>query len=278
MAQPKRPSASVLHAFGASEEPRLLEGGQGQTYVAGNIVLKPVDDIPEAEWIAAVMHSVVEDGFRVARPIGSTNETWVDDGWVAWQRVDGEHRLRGGPWTEVLDTCKRFHSAIANVPRPTFFDTRDNVFVQANKMAFGEIDVEPMPQVLADVISELQRYVQPLRRNEQIIHGDFAGNVLFADGQAPAIIDFSPNWRPAAYAMAQTLVDAVLWYGGDMALTDSLKDDPDCAQLVVRATLFRLYVTGLFHMPGYVQTELDAQAARPIVEWLVQLPASDLNA
>ena len=46
------PSQDVLDAFGADGDPRLLDGGQGQTFRAGDVVLKPVSDEPSTHWIA----------------------------------------------------------------------------------------------------------------------------------------------------------------------------------------------------------------------------------
>jgi hypothetical protein len=56
-------------------------------------------------------------------------------------------------------------------------------------------------------------------RPAQLVHADLGGNVLFAPGLAPAIIDFSPYWRPPGYAEAVAAVDAFLWFGaGDHVL------------------------------------------------------------
>lgn len=49
--------------------------------------------------------------------------------------------------------------------------------------------------------------VRPVRLPSQLVHGDIAGNVLFAAGQSPAVIDFSPYWRPPGYALAVAAVD-----------------------------------------------------------------------
>jgi uncharacterized protein (TIGR02569 family) len=213
------------------------------------------------------MEYIVEDGFRVARPIKSAKGAWVQDGWAAWQRVDGEHPSPGVSWNDVWDACKRFHSAISSITRPPFLDRRDDIFFRADKMAFGELGPALLRPVVAGITSELEAHVRPIRRTQQVIHGDFAPNVLFAPGQPPAIIDFTPNWRPAAYAVALTVVDAVLWFGCEVSSMKCLADDPDVVQLVVRAALFRLYEAGL--IPDYDdQAELDAQGARPIVDWV----------
>jgi len=41
----------------------------------------------------------------------------VGDGWTAFERVDGEHLLGGGPWAEAIQVCGRFHSALARLPK-----------------------------------------------------------------------------------------------------------------------------------------------------------------
>ncbi|MEY9932945.1 hypothetical protein ABH926_007598 [Catenulispora sp. GP43] len=74
----------------------------------------------------------------------------------------------------------------------------------------------------------------------QVIHGDLSGNVLTASGRLPAVIDFSPYWRPAAYADAIVVVDGLLWFGAgpdQLALASTGADFP---QMLVRALLFRL--------------------------------------
>ncbi len=72
------------------------------------------------------------------------------------------------------------------------------------------------------------------------MHGDLSGNVLFADGQRPAIIDFSPYWRPAAYADAIIAVDGLLWFDAGPDLLSRAYSSPDFPQLLVRALIFRL--------------------------------------
>ena len=60
--------------------------------------------------------------------------------------------------------------------------------------------------------------MRPVRAANQVIHGELSGNVLFAAGQAPAVIDFSPYRRPAAYADAIVAVDGLLWFGAGREL------------------------------------------------------------
>ena len=105
-----------------------------------------------------------------------------------------------------------------------------------------------------------------------MVHADIAGNLLWADGLAPAVIDLSPSWRPPGLAPAQVVVDAVLWYAADADLADLLTG-PDPASLVARALAFRLAIHAQLEAGREdelvwdpAQVERDLRAARPLVE------------
>ena len=40
-----------------------------------------------------------------------------------------------------------------------------------------------------------------VRTASQVVHGDLFGNVLFAGDAPPAVIDITPYWRPAGWAV-----------------------------------------------------------------------------
>jgi prepilin-type processing-associated H-X9-DG protein len=61
---------------------------------------------------------------------------------------------------------------------------------------------------------------RPVHLPEQLLHGDLTGNVLFADGVAPAIIDRSPYWRPVSWAAAVAVVDALCCIGASTHVSD----------------------------------------------------------
>jgi uncharacterized protein (TIGR02569 family) len=132
-----------------------------------------------------------------------------------------------------------FHAALRPAARPAFLALRTHRWALADRVAWGESAFEPLPDVrpLMDRLTAVRR---PVSADCQLVHGDLSGNVLFADGLAPAIIDFSPYWRPAAYADAIIAVDGLLWYGADAALLTLAATTPDFPQLLVRALIFRL--------------------------------------
>lgn len=267
---------AVIVAFGGRGPAVRIDGGQGHSYLAGDVVLKRIDDAETAAWTAGALTRVREDGFRVARPVRADTGAWVRDGWSAFERVQGEHRLRGGPWPEVVDLCDRFHRALRQVERPPFLDRRDGVFAVADRIAWGERAFDA-PEPLTATISRLQRLTRPVTLPDQVVHADLAGNLLFADDMAPAVIDFSPYWRPAGYATAQVVVDAVLWYGAGVDLAAHAAHIPQLEQMVARALLFRLAIHGLQvrePAPGlrwqHEQVRRDLDRADLLVRWLTE--------
>jgi uncharacterized protein (TIGR02569 family) len=266
-----QPEPDVILAFGGQGPASAMGGGQGRTFVAGDVVLKAAGDVAEATWTAEVLSGLEEDGFRVARPVRARGGSWVLGGWSAFQRVDGEHRLWGGPWPEALDACVRFHAALADVARPPWLDRRRDHFAEADRVAWGESAVA-LPSPVVQTTTRLHALTRPVTAPDRVVHGDFAGNLLFADGLPPAVIDFSPYWRPAGYPTALTVVDAVLWYGEPVGLASRVPPVADLDQLLVRALLFRLTIDGLqllSRTPGLrwddSQVAWDLSRAEPLV-------------
>jgi uncharacterized protein (TIGR02569 family) len=232
------PPADVLAAFGVSARPEPLSGGQATAWRAVDVVLKPLDmSVDALRCQAEVLGAVEPDGFRVAAPMRSQDGELVVDGWTAWPMLAGAHAPR---WADIVAVGERFHRALAGVERPAaVLDARTDGWARADRIAWGEQpagDCARVPEV-ADLLLAARTAVSA---PGQLIHGDLSGNVLFADGLPPAVIDLSPYWRPSAYASAVVAVDAVLWHGADLDLLSTVAAD---AQLLVRALLFRLLAT-----------------------------------
>jgi uncharacterized protein (TIGR02569 family) len=105
----------------------------------------------------------------------------------------------------------------------------------ADRVAWGEAEGEPLPARVRPLLARRR----PVDLPSQLIHGDLSGNVLFHDSLPPAVIDISPYWRPAGYAAAIVVVDAVAWgSAGDDLVARLLEEQGD--QLLLRAVLFRV--------------------------------------
>ncbi len=233
------PTAAVLAAFGVAGPAVPLEGGQGTSFRAGDLVLKASDGL-ETAWISELVSRSRPVGFQFAQPVRAGNGSWEADGWSATQWAPGqtwqsETEPRLG---DILEVCDALQACLKDVECPAFIAARSHRWAVADRMAWGEL---PVPTKLADdeLVADLCRALRQVDLPAQLVHGDVAGNVLFNEGELPTVIDLSLYWRPAAYARAVAVVDGLLWYGAtdDEARAEAAIHGP---QVLVRATLFRV--------------------------------------
>lgn len=69
---------------------------------------------------------------------------------------------------------------------------------------------------------------------------------MFAEGLPPAIIDFSPYWRPTAFASAIVVADALVWEGADERILDAVGHIEAFEQFLLRALIYRTVTDHLF--------------------------------
>jgi uncharacterized protein (TIGR02569 family) len=231
------PPDHVVSAFGVCGEPVPLAGGRGTAWRVSNVVLKPLDmSVQELEWQASVLAEIAGGDVRVAPPLRSRHGRLVVDGWTAWPLLEGRH---APDWPEVIDAGERFHVALRTVARPAHvLNARSHQWARADRVAWGEAAGPEAPG--GSDLAWLLDARRPVSLASQLIHGDLSGNVLLAARQPPAVIDFSPYWRPKDYATAIVLVDAVLCHDGNEDLIELLPSRDDDTQLLIRAAIFRL--------------------------------------
>lgn len=227
------PPQSVLEAWSVSDPQRLV-GGQGEAFRAGGLVLKPAGEPLQGEWLATTLDGLdVASDIRVVRPARSVTGRWIVDGWSAWHWMDG--RQRPGMWDEILDVSARFHRGVSDVGWSAAM-VASHRWAIADRVAWGEADAE-----LPELARRLLARRRPVELPRQLVHGDLGGNVLFHDALPPAVIDVSPYWRPAGYADAIIVADAVAWEGaGDDLVERLLRQQGE--QLLLRAVIFRVAV------------------------------------
>jgi uncharacterized protein (TIGR02569 family) len=246
----------VLAAFGARETPTPLEGGRGIAWRAGTIVLKPVDTSEESlAWQRDVLGEIRTEGFRISLPERSITGAFVVDGWSASTFCVGRHEPRR--WTDVIAVGRLLHRALEDVPRPAFLSSRSDPWAIAERAAWGDNPLAPYRD--APHVARLEASLAPVDAPSQLIHGDLTGNVLFADPLPPAIIDLSPYWRPAEFASAIVVADALAWEGAGASELRSAFDIDSFGQLLARALLFRI-LTDVIVDPGGVRAHAAAYA------------------
>ena len=260
-----RPGPAVLTSFGASADPVSLPGGQGTAWRAGDVVLKPAGDLRAARWTADLYRDLAarrDPGFRVPRPLGTAAGNWVAQdpqggAWVAWQWLPGEPASWAGVspfWPRLIAASRAFHAALAGRPAPPWLGRDGSPWTAGDQVAWGEHDPESVlaaaPGSLAGQLRRLLAALRPVRLPRQLIHGDLGGNVLFAGASPPAVIDFSPYWRPAGLALAVAAVDALMWGGASPAALGELDGEPELDQLLARALVYRLVTEIVFRRGG----------------------------
>jgi uncharacterized protein (TIGR02569 family) len=249
----------VRAAFGVSSGPaQRLPGGAGTSWRAGDLVLKPGQDPVIAGWFAQVLGGLHGPGFRVPGPARTGKGSWTFDGWVAWAAVEGEPDPVGH-WSELVAVSRAFHAALAEVPRPGWIGRRPDRWAVADRAVWDGEPVRVVPE-LADLVAALEAATRPISEPAQLVHGDLADNVLFAGGHPPAVIDFSPIWRPAEYALAVAAVDVLTWSGAAPSVLTGLDD-----QLLLRALMWRLITDSL----GPADAKTIRNATEPVVNLLL---------
>ncbi len=258
-----RPPPRVLTAYGLNErELRRVPGGQGRTWRTDGAVLKPHGSVVEAQWTASLLDRMPVNGFRIERPLASRWGTWCVEGWTAWDFIDGRHEF--DRWSEVFAAARALHRALEGaVPRPQFLDERDDPWALADRVAWGEAPPRMHSVDLEVCAIRLAQNVIRTQQPSQIVHGDVTGNVLFGPTGPPAIIDFTPYWRPALYADAIIAVDALCWHGAAADIVDLL-EPAERASMIARAALFRLFTADRLAVedrrgdPAYLKAQVHA--------------------
>jgi hypothetical protein len=305
----------VLASFGASADvdPVPLPGGEGTSWRVGDMVLKPAGDPRVARWTADLYLSLSghrDPGFRVPQPLRSATGDWIAgdriapalaagdpaaedpaaeasaqppaEAWVAWQWLPGEPASWAGRspfWPRLIEASGAFHAALAGRPAPPWLGTDGSQWTVGDQVAWGERDPESVladaPEPLGGQLRSLLAALRPVHQPSQLIHGDLGGNVLFADGEPPVVIDFSPYWRHAGLPLAVAAVDALMWNGADSAILGHLAvqagyDPADFGQLLARALVYRLVTEVIFRRGDPAGLGVAARAGQPVTSLILE--------
>jgi uncharacterized protein (TIGR02569 family) len=271
-----RPTPAILDAFGVDGPVSRLVGGQGTAWRAGQRVLKPLDmPLDALEWLDRVVRPLTRsDGLRLSLPVRSRSGAFLVEGWTAFDYLPGRHEA--GRWHAIADVAREFSALLTGVEHPSFIDARTDAWSTADRFAWGEHDLttaaaavtaaaagigtltatatttasEAGPAGPVPHLAQLLAVRRPVGDASAIVHADLTGNVLFAADARPAVIDLSLYWRPVNYAIAIVAVDAVCFEKAPLSLFETISSDPQFAQFLVRALLFRMTTDWLRGAPA----------------------------
>lgn len=209
------------------------------------MVLKRAEPDSAAPWLGPALQGMPGDpGFRLARPLASRRVTWTAQGWEATEWLAGRHQQ--GRWRDAITVSEAFHRAVRDHVRERPAEiASSNAWGIGDRVAWREEDPGPLHPLAAATLARLGPLLDETWTGPpaQLIHGDLGvGNILFADelGPPPAVLDVSPYWRPADFALAILVADAVAWEDAPPALgLEFLARPGQPRQLLARAVVYR---------------------------------------
>ena len=118
-AEPVQPPPEVLDLFAVPDHVTPLSGGQGRSFVAGDLVLSPGRDAATSTWLNPVLARLAVEldtttprTLRIAMPIPSRDGRWVVDGWGASRYEPHSHHCR--ELDVLVATGRLLHARLAS--------------------------------------------------------------------------------------------------------------------------------------------------------------------
>lgn len=279
----------MLEAFGLTGPLRLLEGGREPVFATSDpAVLKRAKEDYQ-RFLGEALNPLPQKGFRLAKALRTKDGGWTHDGWGATDLLAGRPRetLSTEDVVTVLKTGQALHTATRGVKREVA-PVEDHAWARADAAVWGEgeIDVLKAWTTLVDALTDFIRD-EPDLGPSQLIHGDLSGNVLFPSPSDPpsasssaatskksgkgrraqpnekeehGVIDFSPYFRPAPYALGIVMADALAWHGHGSELRGAVQRAGVSVPVgaIARGLLFRIYTAIGLREEG-VQEESEAE-------------------
>lgn len=230
----------VLDAFSLPHNAVLLPGGQGNSWRAGDAVLKPHE--ASYEWISHMVNQLHPQEFRISHHHATKDGHYTYRGWWCTHFEPGEEVT--GRISEKYHIARELHDLFRNIEKPDGWHPSESPWSQAHEIVWWERELpKNIHPEIYEVMQGVIKLLQPLSLPNQIIHGDLCGNILFHETLAPVVIDFSLDYRPREYAEAILIADAIAWENGGKEAYSLLP--PDSRQVLLRACLFRLLTKAL---------------------------------
>lgn len=238
----ERPPPRVCAAFGI--DPEQLEPVEDEPgWRSTGVVLRPATDSAEAVWAGRSLGSISLPDLRVARPAQATDGRSIVAGWMAY-RMTGEASDSPDegrpPVDEIVLASVKLHQALSRLPEPGFIAKRTDLLARADRVAWGEEQAELDEGRGGRWFEILSGAARATTLPSQVVHGSLFASVRFTGDRQPTVVDFRPYYRPAEWATALVVVDAIVHNAAGSTLIERWAHLPEWRQMLLRATLFRL--------------------------------------
>lgn len=246
-------------------------------------VLSRVVDPVQASWSAKVRETIHPEGVRTVRPVRATDGRLVVSGWRASAYVEGKVAQRVD---ETVCAALRLADALAEVAVPDCAVStvrapwsNNDLFAVADRAAWSknpanvlesglDTTAQPKEEQLAalHLAAEITPHLTELHSPRQVGHADMLATTLYTGSNMPVVTDIVPVSRPHGYTAVQVMVDGMIAGAVDFGIIRRFAHIPEIPQLVLRATLYRLFVHTL-HPSAKMKTR---EHMEKLVHYLVQ--------
>lgn len=258
----------IQDIFSIGGKTERLSGGQGQSVRVGDFVVKPIEETEKYSWAGSVLESLPTHSLAIAKPIRSKNGNFVENGYGATHYIAAE--FSSGRISEKISACQLLNQLLENIEQPEQWNSWYSPWQWANQVAWEENHLPQNANAHSiKVIEEIKSRYKLINLTKQLIHSDLAGNILF-DGPKPVVIDFSPEFRPSAYAEILLITDSIAWHNEpteSLWLTQHKKEL--VIQLALRAIVFRLSVIINLYPTNHEAFQKELKNFQPLLNVLI---------
>ena len=192
----------------------------------GDLVVKPLDlSIEEVRWRGALFEAARER--RLSRLAAARRSATAG---VPGSTCAGEHRERA--WSEIIAVGERFHAAIVGRRRGRRFWISAQTTGRSASASPG-VSFRPRSSLTSSTCRDSQRRSgRSTRPRASSCTATSPATCSSRTTLPPAVIDFSPYWRPTGFASAVVVGDALLWEGADADLLKAVDHVDDFPQFL----------------------------------------------
>lgn len=257
----------IIRLFTDSIEIEKLSGGQEESIKVNDIVIKPVYEVEKFLWHANELEKIDFNEVLYSKPVKSKNGNYIEDLHCATSFIDGD--FYNDRIEEKIFAANKFNSLIKDIQKPKDFNKWISPWTKALDVAWDKDKLpNEIPLEVKEVMEELNLFKKNINLKDQLIHCDYAGNILFNE-KGPIVIDFSPGFYPPEYSIACLIVDSIAWHNSTIDIIKFFEiEDFIKFQLILRAVIFRLLVPYFFEPDNTEIFKAEHNSFIPIIEWL----------